>query len=197
MRVLVVFAHPVAESFGAAVHRTVIEALRRAGHEVVDLDLYREGFQPALTRDERLAYYREGENTATIRAHVDQLLWAEGLVLCFPVWWNAVPAILKGYFDRVWVPGVAFEVSEGGLLPLRPGLTNIRKLGVATTYGAPWWFMKLYMGDPVRRILLRGIKPLLARGAAHLYVAGSDMDRAGPARRRRFLDKVDRAFARF
>jgi NAD(P)H dehydrogenase (quinone) len=196
VKILLVHANPVPESFGAALHQTVLEALRRAGHEVRDLDLYAEGFQPVLDARERRAYDTPGENEAGVRAHVDALRWADALVLVFPTWWYGLPAILKGWFDRVWLPGVAFHVPEGGGT-IRPGLANLRKLGVVTTAGSPRWFLKLWMRDPVKALLLRGIKRLMARGADHLWLVHYAIDGSTPKSRARFLARVSAAFEKF
>ncbi len=196
MRVQVIYAHPVDASFMSAIHARVVETLKRAGHEVVDTDLYKEGFRPALTFEERLAYYGPQPDTSAVRDYIDRLLWADALVFCFPVWWHGVPAMLKGYFDRVWAPGVAFHLPQGGGR-LKPGLTHIRKFAVVATYGAPWWYARLYVGDPVRRIMLRGLKPLMGKGARHLYLAHYGMDRTTAEKRAGFLARVERAFERF
>ena len=107
MRVLVLFAHPVETSFHAALHRAMVDALRRAGHEVDDCDLYAEGFDPILTREERLRYHDVPANRLPVESHVDLLLRAEALVIMAPVWNFGFPAILKGWFDRVMLPGVS------------------------------------------------------------------------------------------
>src|SRR5215212_8347222 len=109
MRVLVLFAHPLADSFAASLHRAVIAKLRQGGHEVDDCDLYAEGFDPVLSAPERRDYNTPSPDLSGVAGHVDRLKAAEALVLCFPTWWYGMPAILKGYFDRVWLPGVAFH----------------------------------------------------------------------------------------
>lgn len=196
MRVLVVYAHPVAESFNAAIHRAVFKALAEAGHDVVDTDLYAQGFEPALSADERRLYHTPGQNTGTVADHVAELRRAEALVLVFPTWWYGMPAILKGYFDRVWSPGVAFTLPDGGG-PIRPALTQIRKFAVVTTTGAPWWFIRLYMRDPCRKVILRGLKTLCAPAAEHVWLCHYGMDASTPESRATFLAKVRRTFAAF
>jgi NAD(P)H dehydrogenase (quinone) len=100
MRVLVLYAHPVETSFNAALHETVVQALRRAGHDVDDCDLYAEGFSPVLTREERLGYHEVPANRSPVDGYVERLLWAEALVICTPVWNFGFPAILKGRRSR-------------------------------------------------------------------------------------------------
>ena len=77
---------------------------------------------------------------------------AEGLILVFPQWWFNFPAILKGFFDRAFAPGVAFTHDPAGGR-IVPQLTNIRLFWALTTTGSPWWIVHLYMGNPVRRLL--------------------------------------------
>lgn len=186
MRFLVVYAHPVDDSFHAALHRRVVTSLKEAGHEVDDCDLYAEGFQPVLSREERQAYHTPGANRRFAASDIDRLLACEGLVLVFPTWWSGMPAILKGYFDRVWLPGVAFEVARGRTWPL---LGNIVRFAVVTSYGSPWWLNKL-MGDPSRRVLMRGIRVLFQKRVRVLWLAKYNMDFADEASCSRFLTKV-------
>jgi putative NADPH-quinone reductase len=105
MKILVLYAHPVETSFNAALHRTIVERLIAAGHAVDDLDLYAEDFDPRLTRAERLAYHDPRSPHDCVDPYVRRLLAAEALVLTFPVWNYGFPAILKGFFDRVFLPG--------------------------------------------------------------------------------------------
>jgi putative NADPH-quinone reductase len=196
MRVHVIYAHPQDTSYNAALHRCVLESLRKAGHEVDDCDLYAEGFQPALTAAERNAYHTEGGNLAGIESYVARLQAAEALVICAPTWWYGMPAMLKGYFDRVWVPGVAFSLlPHGGAI--KPGLTNIHKLAVVTTTGSPWWFMRFYMGNPGKRVLTRGLRRLLAPRAEMTYLVHYGIDTSTPESRTKFLKKVAARFAAF
>jgi NAD(P)H dehydrogenase (quinone) len=188
MRFLVVYAHPVEDSFLSALHRQVVKSLEEAGHEVDDCDLYAEGFQPVLSRDERRLYHNTDANRVFAERDIGRLLRCEGLVLVYPTWWFGMPAILKGYIDRVWVPGVAFELAGGQPRPL---LRNIVRFSVVTTYGTPWWINKL-MGDPGRCVFMRGIRHLFSRNVRTLWLAKHGMDFADYASRQRFLRKVER-----
>lgn len=196
MRVHVVYGHPLADSFAAALHRTVLEGLARAGHEIDDLDLYAEEFSPALSEAERRGYDDSPANELSVAPYVARLRAAEALVFCFPTWWYATPAIVKGYLDRVMLPGVAFHLSQGGG-DIRPGLTHLRKLGVVTTTGSPQWLVRLVMREPNRAVFMRGLRRLMAPGARGLYLSLYDTDRSTAAARKRFLARVARAFAAF
>jgi NAD(P)H dehydrogenase (quinone) len=193
MRFLVIYAHPADDSFQAAVHRCVVKALAESGHDVDDCDLYAEGFLPVLNRDEWRVYHDTFANRNLAHKEIDRFLKCQGLVLVFPTWWYGMPAILKGYIDRVWVPGVAFEVVGGRTRPL---LQNIVRFSVVTTYGSPWWLNKL-TGDPNRRVFIRGICNLFGRDVRTLWLAKYGMDTIDHASREQFLRKVERRLRTF
>ena len=195
MRIQTILAHPLPQSFAAAVHRKAVSALRASGHEVMETDLYAEGFAPALTVAERSSYFSPDYDTSAVAGLVERLRWSEGLVFCYPHWWFDQPAILKGYIDRVWGPGIAFRHDrEGGrILPL---LTGLRTVAVLTSFGSPWWLTELYMRNPARRILRKGVLAACAPQARFRYLAHYDMDRSTDLSRKRFLDRVDGAMRR-
>lgn len=194
MRFLVIYAHPIAGSFQSALHRSVVDTLTAAGHDVDDCDLYSENFQPVLSAGERRAYHSPAPDTVAVAGEIERLRRAEGLVFVFPTWWFGMPAILKGYIDRVWVPGVAFELKNGRTLPL---LHNIRRFAVITTYGSPWWLNKFVFHDPNRHALMHGLRYLIARNARILWLALYGMDYRSDFRRKIFLRKVERRLRRF
>jgi NAD(P)H dehydrogenase (quinone) len=192
MRVLVIFCHPVPESYGAALHGAVLDELRKAGHEVDDCDLYGEGFDPVLSTEERRGYHDLATNTLPVAQHVDRLKWAEALVIVTPVWNFGWPAMLKGYFDRVFLPGVSFVMSDG---KVSGALTNIRRLMFVTTYGGDRW-RALLVGDPPRKVATRVLNAVTGFKAKIDYLAHYDMNRSTDATRAAFLAKVRAAVAK-
>lgn len=194
MRLLLIVAHPLETSFTMAVAEAARDALQAKGHEVDWLDLYRADFDPRLTEAERRAYFTEPYDASAVAPLVARLAATDGLILVFPQWWFGFPAVLKGFFDRVFVPGVAFEhAANGGLLPR---LANIRLFYALTSSGSPWWMVRLVMGDPVRRLLKRGLAILCAKGVRFRMLNLYDMDRAPADKRRTHLDDVRRLMAR-
>ncbi len=195
MKVLVVHCHPSSESFTAAVRDRVLKGLAAAGHEARLIDLYADGFDPVMSRQEREDYHTPGLNEEPVAAHLEALRWCEALVLVYPTWWYGQPAMLKGWLDRVWVPHATFRMPEPGK-PIGRILTNIRFIAAVSTLGSPWWWWTLAMGEPGRRILLRGLSVLCAPGCRTKWLALHRMDSATQAERTRFLDKVETTFAR-
>jgi len=193
MRILVLFAHPLETSFGAAIHGKLLAALRARGHTIDDCDLNAEGFDPVLSRQERIDYHTVGVNSARVRPYVDRLLAAEALVLAFPVWNEGFPAILKGYLDRVFLPGVSFEVKGGACVPR---LHNIQRLGAVCTYGGGR-LLTMYLGDPPRHVVKRSLRALCRPGAPCDYLAQYDMNNSTPEKRAAFLQQVVTRFGKW
>jgi putative NADPH-quinone reductase len=192
MRALVLFAHPCEESFSASLHRVVVERLAAKGWEVDDCDLYAEGFQPVLSAAERRGYHDVATNRAPVAGYVERVQAAQALVMVFPVWNYGYPAILKGFFDRVFLPGVSFAMKNG---VVQPSLQNLRRVAAVTTYGGTWLRSTL-AGDPPRKIIMRQMRGL-TRPDKLRYLALYDMNRATAEARGQFLAKVGREMEAF
>jgi NAD(P)H dehydrogenase (quinone) len=131
MKVLVVYAHPSPTSFNHAVLESFTKGLRSKGHAVEILDLHAQGFNPVLTAGD-LASLQSGEVPAGIKAEQERVSRAEGLAFVYPLWWSSMPAILKGWIDRVFSMGFAYDFGAEGPI----GLLKHRKVLLLTTCGA-------------------------------------------------------------
>ncbi|MDY0036592.1 MAG: NAD(P)H-dependent oxidoreductase [Zoogloea oleivorans] len=196
MRCLVVKAHPLSESLCALLTERAITGLRTAGHAVELEDLYAEGFDASLMAEERRSYYGKAYVTGEVQVQVERLLAAEAIVLVFPTWWFSFPAILKGWFDRVWAPGVAYDHSEG-FGPIRPRLNNLRHMLVVTTLGSPWWVDRFLLRQPVKRILKTAIIGTCAPNCRVRILSLYKSEHLTPARVTRFSEKIARTLAQW
>ena len=196
MRALIVYAHPNPASFTAGVRDTVVARLQAAGAEIRLRDLYAEGFQPVLRATELATYADAPSNQTPVQDHCDDLAWADTLIFIYPTWWYGLPAILKGWLDRVFLPGTAFLMPATPTGPVRPGLRHIKRLAVFTTYGASWWLIRL-IGAPGKRTLLRGVRLLCAKSCKTCFLAHYGMDGSTNRSRTAHLDRVARRIDRF
>jgi NAD(P)H dehydrogenase (quinone) len=194
MRVLYLYCHPVPESFHGALRAAALTGLARAGHEVDLCDLYAEGFDPVLGPDERRAYHDLARNRCGLEGYVGRLQRAEAMMVQFPTWCFGAPAMLKGFFDRLFLPGVAFDLTDPARV--RPTLGNIKRLAGIVTYGRPR-LAAWYMGDPPRQLLTRYVRWFVAPGAPVAYHALYHLNAATDARRRSFIARVGRRMERF
>jgi NAD(P)H dehydrogenase (quinone) len=199
MRALVVYCHPRPDSFNGAVRDLVIAKLQAAGAEIRQHDLYAEGFQPILTGQEWSGYLQCPENCGPVQRQVTDLRWCDTLIFVYPTWWYGLPAMLKGWLDRVFLPDVAFLMPDRHNATIRPGLRHITRLGVFTTCGASRWLTAL-VGAPGKRTLMRGVGFICAPRrktafAAH-YLMDSSTHDSRQAHLRKVAERMDRLIGR-
>lgn len=202
MRCLVVHAHPDPESFNAALFTRVCRGLESAGHRVDTIDLYRSGFEPCLSESEHRHYDRlvtehraggaEGRVLDPVVAeHMELVGRAEALVFVYPTWWSGLPAVMKGWLERVMLPDFAFTLSDKGV---RPALTGVRRLVGVTTYGSGRLEVAV-LGDAGRRTICRAVRVLCGWRCRTTWLGLHRLDTASDDERRDFLDRVERTMA--
>jgi NAD(P)H dehydrogenase (quinone) len=189
MRVVVVVAHPDPDSFNHAIASTATASLTRAGHAVTVLDLYAEEFRAAMSHDEQLAYHSDRPLLDPMaERHAGIIKRAEALVFVYPTWWSTVPAILKGWLERVMVPGVGFVFDEHQRV--RRGLTDVRRVVGISTYRATRLYVKV-LNDNGRRTLMRALRLNTALVTRRSWLALYEVDNSSLAQRQAFLKRVD------
>jgi putative NADPH-quinone reductase len=135
-RILVILGHPSSNSFCGALAERYAQSALRAGHEVRQLWLGTMSFDPVL----REGYQQVQPLEADLRRAQADILWAEHLTLVYPIWWGGVPALLKGFFDRVFLPGFAFKYREGKAFPDK--LLRGRSAHLLVTMDTPPWYYR-------------------------------------------------------
>ncbi len=193
--VLLVIAHPCADSFSHTVAQSAQVGLVTAGHSVDVIDLYADGFRAAMSLDERVAY--DSANPILdplVGDYAGRLLRAQILVFVYPTWWSGLPAILKGWLERVMVPGVGFRFDErtGNV---RPGLGHVRRIVGISTYGSPRSYVR-FVNDNGRRILTRALWMSCGLRVRRRWHGLYAMDTATDAQRAAFLVRIERSMAR-
>jgi putative NADPH-quinone reductase len=189
-----VYAHPLEQSFTAAVRDRAVGALTKAGHDVDLLDLYGDNFDPYLDAEEWSPDTPHAEDRPELSGLIERLRRAEWLVFVYPTWFGGVPAMLKGWLDRVWVEHVAFDRAPGSNR-IRARLLPIRRLSVVTTYGSSRW-VNAVEGEPGKRLVRRWLRVLCHPLARSQWIALYGMDRADDATRAAFLARVERELTR-
>lgn len=190
LRYLVVHAHPDPDSFSAALCQTAVGALRDAGHHVDLIDLYADDFDPRMTPEERRAYESPTPIlSAQVEGYAHLVRQAEGLVFVYPTWWWGLPAILKGWLDRVLVPGVSF-VLDPQTNKVKPGLGQLHHVVGISTYGSSRGAMRVF-NDAGRRSIMRCVRvlahPLRCRA---MWLGMYALDRSTATQRDAFLLRV-------
>jgi NAD(P)H dehydrogenase (quinone) len=132
MKHLIVYAHPQKESFNQAILETTVQTLENKGHEVRVRNLYNLNFQPVLYQSE-LESLRKGEILEDVKREQEYITQSDCIIFIYPIWWTGLPAILKGYIDRVFSYGFAYSVGSNGV---NQHLTD-KKGFIINTHGTP------------------------------------------------------------
>ena len=183
-RVLVIYCHPAADGFIPAAFERVAAALDASSAEVRIHDLYDEGFSPELTAAEHRDHLSPGVS-AELADHARDLQWCDTLMLVYPTWWSGQPAMLKGWIDRVWASGVAWELPDGANR-LKPKLRNVRRLVVGTSHGSAK-HMNVVQGEGGKRVLFRSLRAMCHPLTSCRWWAYYGIDADDRARHDRFL----------
>ena len=189
MQTAVIYAHPNPNSFNGAILHQVIKALEDGKHSYDVIDLYKDRFDPVLLFDEkkRRSDMKHDPETAEYRRIVKN---ADHLIFIYPLWWGGMPAIMKGFIDRVFAAGEAYTYQ--GKLP--KGLLKARTASVYYTADAPSWYLRFWRRDAdwvtVKDVMLKfcGV-----RRVRRLLFAG--VKDSSEEKRTQWLDRVYRSIA--
>lgn len=189
MKCLVVLAHPLENSLCHYFADKAITHLRSKGYDVTVKNLYQDEFDPVLSKQERQSYYTKQFDSSRLNSEIAQLRGVDSLVLVFPTWWFGFPAILKGWFDRVWAPGHAYNHASN-LGAITPCLHNLKELKVLTTLGAPWWVDVFVLRKPVNRILKFALLGACTKGCVFKMLSFYKCETTSKLRVDSFVQKI-------
>jgi putative NADPH-quinone reductase len=196
MNILVVTAHPLKNSLCGLFSERITSSLNNMGHEVQSENLYMNQFDPVLSIDERMTYYRERYDASKVSEEMERLVNCDALVLIFPTWWFGFPAILKGWFDRVWAPTVAYDHADD-YGPIKPKLHNLKKAFVVTTLGAPWWVDHIILRRPIKRTLRFALLGACARKCKLEFLSFYKCESVDSARKYKQIRKIESELTKF
>lgn len=153
MHTLIIYAHPNPTSFNHALLDTCVHTLQAAGEQVIVKDLYKEGFNPILSAEDLRQMKQDNTTPTDIAAEQELLRWANRLIFIYPIWWYDRPAILKGWFDRVFTNGFAFRYGAGGAEGL---LTHLRALVIQTIGESQQFYESINATQLIQRSIAEG-----------------------------------------
>lgn len=130
MRHLIIYAHPNENSLNHHLLNTVVETLQSRNQEVIVRDLYKIGFDPVFSLND-MQGQRLGKVSDDIKTEQEHISWAEQITFIYPIWWTGLPAMMKGYIDRVFSYGFAYRYDQG----IQKGLLKGKKTVIINTHG--------------------------------------------------------------
>lgn len=154
MRVAIVFNHPYKGSYCNAILQAVIQGLEKAHHFVDLIHLDHDGFNPVMTEAD-LKAFREGKPVdAKVVEYKQRIEKAHHLIFIFPIWWELMPAMTKGFIDKVIFPGVAYEYLPNGFMKKRWG--QMKSITLITTMNTPGILYRIIFGNAIRKAFFTG-----------------------------------------
>lgn len=156
MRVVIVFNHPNEGSFGNAILNAVVNGLKSANHEVDLMHLDNDGFNPVMSKADLKGFVEHKPIDPQVIDYNERLEKANHLIFIFPIWWDLMPAMTKGFIDRVLFPGVAYDHHPRGfgLVPLLKGLKGVT---VITTMNKPKIMYSLLIGNLIKKAMIKSV----------------------------------------
>lgn len=156
MRVAIVFNHPYAGSYCNAILDAVTEGLRKGQHEIDLIHLDKDNFNPVMTSADLKAFRDKKPIDPKVIEYKERLEKADHLIFIFPIWWELMPAMTKGFIDKVIFPGVAYDYANKENTRMKPLLEKLKSVTVITTMNTPKWLYFLLFGNAIKKALIVG-----------------------------------------
>jgi len=194
MKVIIIFNHPYEGSFCNAILNSVTRGLQQANHEVDIINLDKEGFNPVMTSQDLKAFRDKQPLDPKVIEYKDRLELAEQVVFIFPIWWELMPALMKGFIDKVIFPGVAYDYVNGSNTKMKPLLTNIKGVTVITTMNTPGILYRIIFGNAIQKALMRGT--FWKTGYKNRkWISFNAVKQVSDEKRKLWLTKLEKTFA--
>lgn len=184
-KILIINGHPDAESYNAALTEAYLKGAQKSGAEIALINIRDLHFNPNL----QFGYRKRTELEPDLLQAQKQIKWADHLVWVYPVWWGSVPALMKGFLDRVLLPGFAFKKREGSVW-WDKYLTG-KTVRIISTMDQPNWYYRLVYGSPSHKAMKRltmqfvGVKSVKITAIGPIRLSKDEF-------RQRWLEKVER-----
>jgi len=156
MKVVIVFNHPYAGSYCNAILEAVQTGLRKGNHETDVIHLDRDGFDPVMRAADLKAFRDQCPVDPQVLAYTKRMAEADHLVFIFPIWWELMPALTKGFIDKVIFPGSAYGYTNQSNTRMQPLWTQIKGVTMITTMNTPGFLYRGIFGNAIQRAFLRG-----------------------------------------
>ncbi|WP_125708212.1 NAD(P)H-dependent oxidoreductase [Lacticaseibacillus porcinae] len=154
-KTVIVTSHPYAGSFCHALMEAAKQGAQQQGHAVDVIDLEADGFDPVMHSADLIGFLKHKAQDEQAVDYIERVKQADHLILVFPIWWELMPAMMKGFIDKVVFPGETFDYTKGGT-GMTSLLTNLKSTTIMTTMNTPKALYRFVFGDAIQRALIRG-----------------------------------------
>ncbi len=199
MKTLIVFTHPYEGSYCNSIMKAVRQGLKKGGHACKTINLDKDGFDPVMKAKDLKAFAELGRGMTEALDDLDPIVlrykkkleWAERLVMIFPIWWMSLPAMMKGFVDKVIFPGVAYEMEDGRL---KSRLHNLKQVTVISTMNTPAEIYSDTFGNSIEGSLIKGTFNQIGIHDAE-WLSLNMVKQAGDKTRTGWLESLEKKFS--
>ena len=199
MKTLIIFNHPYEGSFCSAIRDAVKSGLRKGRHSCKVINLDKDRFDPVMREKDLKAFKLRGEEDLTLIDGVDPIVlrykkkleWAERIVMIFPIWWMTVPAMTKGFIDKVIFPGMIYKMEGGKLVSM---LSRLKQVVIITTMNTPAAIYESNFGNSIEGSLIKGTFNQIGIHDIR-WISLNMVKQVGDEKRWLWLDEIENEFA--
>lgn len=193
MKTVIVYNHPYKGSFCHALLESVKKGALKAGHEVDIIDLDSDCFNPVMMGEDLLAFRNHQAVDEQAIGYIERIKQADHLVLIFPIWWELMPAMTKGFIDKVIFPGSTYIYTKSGY-GMQTMLNNLKSTTVITTMNTPKIMYKFIYGNAIKKALVKGTFKKV--GCKNVKWFSFNMVKASSEKtRKKWLYKIEKKFS--
>lgn len=156
MKVVLVFNHPYEGSFCNAILNAVKSGLAQGNHEIDLIHLDQDNFNPVMTAADLKGFRDKQPVDPKVIEYSNRIKSADHLVFIFPIWWELMPAMTKGFIDKVIFPGVAYDYTNKNNTRMKPLWENLKGVTLITTMNTPQWLYLLLFGNAIKKAMIAG-----------------------------------------
>lgn len=194
MKTVIVYNHPYDGSYCHAILEATIKGIEQAGGTVDLIDLDKDGFNPVMNGQDLLGFRNHEIIDPKAKEYAERLKQADQLVFIFPIWWELMPAITKGFIDKVIFPGYAYNYTKSGY-GMTTLLSNLKATTVITTMNTPKILYNTYFGAAISKALVRGT--LKKTGLRNVkWISFNQVKASKESTRKQWLLKIENYFAK-
>lgn len=193
MKTLIVYNHPYDGSFCHSILDTVKKGILEGGNEVDIIDLDSDCFNPVMSGEDLLAFRNHKVVDEQAIDYIKRLKQADHLVIIFPIWWELMPSMMKGFIDKVIFPGSIYSYTKSGY-GMKTMLNNLKSTTVITTMNTPKLVYKFIYGNTVKKALINGtFKKIGCKNVK--WISFNMVKSSSNKKREKWLDSIEKKFA--
>ena len=199
MKTLIIYNHPHEGSFCSAIRDAVQSGLDTGGHNFKLINLDADGFDPVMREKDLKAFVQGGKGDEKVidgvdplvLSYVEKIKWAERIVMIFPIWWMTMPAMTKGFIDKVIFPGMIYKMEGGKLVSM---LSRLKQVVIITTMNTPTAIYETNFGNSLEGSLIKGTFNQIGIHDIR-WISLNMVKQVGDEKRWLWLDEIEREFA--